>query len=99
MRSVGVVLAVAVATLLHAAGWFVVHERVSPPNVVGQLASVSFSPIAASDAEVDTTTEDQISSDLAVIAPYTRVIRTYSVSNGLDRVPELALEFGLHVTL
>src|SRR5215831_9643540 len=100
MRSVGVVLVVAVATLLHAAGWYVVHERVSPPNVVGELASVSFSPIAAGrDAEIDNTTEDQIRSDLAVIAPYTRAIRTYSVSNGVDLVPELASEFGLHVTL
>ena len=100
MRGVGVVLVVALATLLHAAGWFLMHKRVSPPNVVGQLASVSFSPIAAgNDGEVDTTTEDQIRSDLAVIAPYTRTIRTYSVSNGLDLVPELASEFGLHVTL
>ena len=100
MRSVGVVLVVALATVLHAAGWFLVHERVSPPNVVGQLASVSFSPIAAGqDGEKDVTSEEQIRSDLAVIAPYTRAIRTYSVSNGLEAVPELASEFGLHVTL
>ena len=100
MRSVGVVLVVALATVLHAAGWFFVHERVSPPNVVGQLASVSFSPIAAGqDGEKDVTSEEQIRSDLAVIAPYTRAIRTYSVSNGLEAVPELASEFGLHVTL
>ena len=100
MRSIGVVLVVALATVLHAAGWFFVHERVSPPNVVGQLASVSFSPIAAGhDGEKDVTSEEQIRSDLAVIAPYTRAIRTYSVSNGLEAVPELASEFGLHVTL
>ena len=42
---------------------------------------------------------DQISSDLAGIGPSTRAIRTYSVSNGLEAVPELASEFGLHVTL
>jgi hypothetical protein len=37
---------------------FFVHERVSPPNVVGQLASVSFSPIAAGhDGEKDVTSE------------------------------------------
>src|SRR5512147_1274407 len=100
MRSIGVVLVVALATLLHAAGWFLVHERVSPPNMVGQLASVSFSPIASGqDGEKDVTSEEQIRSDLAVIAPYTRAIRTYSVSNGLEAVPKLASEFGLHVTL
>src|SRR4249919_266824 len=66
MRSIGVVLVVAFATVLHAAGWYVLHERVSPPAVVGQLASVSFSPIAAGhDGEKDVTTEEQIRSDLA----------------------------------
>ena len=100
MRSIGVVLVVAFATLLHAAGWYLLHDRVSPPNVVGQLASVSFSPIAVGhDGEKDVTTEEQIRSDLAVIAPYTRAIRTYSVGNGLAAVPALASEFGLHVTL
>ena len=100
MRSVGVVLVVALATLLHAAGWYLLHDRVSPPNVVGQLASVSFSPIpAGQDGERDAVTEEQIRSDLAVIAPYTRAIRTYSVNNGLEAVPALASEFGLHVTL
>src|SRR6476660_5191365 len=58
MRSVGVVLVVALATLLHAAGWSLMHERVSPPDVVGQLASVSFSPIAAGNAgEIETAIE------------------------------------------
>jgi exo-beta-1,3-glucanase (GH17 family)/cellulose synthase/poly-beta-1,6-N-acetylglucosamine synthase-like glycosyltransferase len=100
MRGVGVVLVVALATLLHAAGWYFLHESVSPPNVLGQFASVSFSPIAAGrDGEKDFTTEEQIRSDLAVIAPHTRAIRTYSVSNGLEAVPALASEFGLHVTL
>ena len=100
MRSIGVVLVVAFATVLHAAGWYVLHDQVSPPEVVGQLASVSFSPIAAGhDGEKDVTTEEQIRSDLAVIAPYTRAIRTYSVGNGLAAVPALASEFGLHVTL
>jgi exo-beta-1,3-glucanase (GH17 family)/cellulose synthase/poly-beta-1,6-N-acetylglucosamine synthase-like glycosyltransferase len=100
MRSIGVVLMVALATALHAAGWVLVQQRVAAPDVVGQFASVSFSPINPNnDGEVDTTTAAQIRSDLAVVAPYTRAIRTYSVGNGLELVPELASEFGLHVTL
>ena len=91
---------VALATALHAMGWFLAQDRVVPPNVVGPLASVSFSPIdPKSDGEVDTTTAARIRSDLAVIAPHTRAVRTYSVSNGLDQVPELASEIGLHVML
>lgn len=99
MRIVSVVLMVALAAILHAVGWFLTHERVSPPNVVEELASVSFSPIALGNDETDTATKAQIIADLEVIAPYTRSIRTYSVGNGLDLVPELASEFGLRVTL
>lgn len=100
MRRIGVIVVVALATVLHGLGWYLAQERATPPNVVGPLASVSFSPISrGADGEKDFTTEEQIRSDLAVIAPYTRAVRTYSVSNGLDQVPELASEFGLHVTL
>src|SRR5688572_29155900 len=100
MRSIGVVLMVALATVVHALLWFLVEDRASPPNVFGPFASVSFSPIAArGDGEKDIVTAEQINSDLAVVAPYTRGVRTYSVSNGLDMVPELAAKYGLRVTL
>jgi exo-beta-1,3-glucanase (GH17 family)/cellulose synthase/poly-beta-1,6-N-acetylglucosamine synthase-like glycosyltransferase len=100
MRIVSVVLMVALATVLHAVGWFLTHEQVSPPNVVGQLQSVSFSPFPPGhDGATDHVSEEQITSDLAVVAPHVRAVRTYSVSNGLELVPELASQFGLHVTL
>ena len=100
MRSVLVAVVVALATALHASVWLFLHERVSPPNASGVLASVSFSPINPSrNGAVDKTTEKQIRSDLAAVAPYTRAVRTYSVSNGLDLVPQLASEYGLRVTL
>jgi exo-beta-1,3-glucanase (GH17 family)/cellulose synthase/poly-beta-1,6-N-acetylglucosamine synthase-like glycosyltransferase len=100
MRNFLVAVVVAVATAMHASVWFFLHERVSPPNANGALASVSFSPVNPKhDAEVDTTSEAQIRSDLAAIAPYTRAVRTYSVGNGLDLVPGLASEYGLRVTL
>jgi exo-beta-1,3-glucanase (GH17 family)/cellulose synthase/poly-beta-1,6-N-acetylglucosamine synthase-like glycosyltransferase len=100
MRNVVIAVVVALATAAHALVWFLVQERVSPPNADGALASVSFSPINPKrNAERDSTDEAQIRSDLAAIAPYTRTVRTYSVSNGLDLVPELASEVGLRVTL
>ena len=100
MRSLGVVLMVALATFVHVACWFLSEEQASPPNVLGPLASVSFSPIhARDDGENDRVSAEQIKSDLAVIAPHTRAIRTYSVGNGLDQVPELAASFGLRVSL
>jgi exo-beta-1,3-glucanase (GH17 family)/cellulose synthase/poly-beta-1,6-N-acetylglucosamine synthase-like glycosyltransferase len=100
MRNVMVAVVVALATALHALVWLLMHEQVSPPNADGVLASISFSPINPKhDGESDKTSEAQIRSDLAAVAPYTRSVRTYSVSNGLDRVPQLASEVGLRVTL
>lgn len=95
-----VAVVVALATALHASVWLLMHEQVSPPNADGVLASISFSPINPKhDGETDKTSEAQIRSDLAAVAPYTRSVRTYSVGNGLDRVPQLASEVGLRVTL
>jgi exo-beta-1,3-glucanase (GH17 family)/cellulose synthase/poly-beta-1,6-N-acetylglucosamine synthase-like glycosyltransferase len=100
MRNVLVAVVVALATAAHVSVWFLLHEQVSPPNANGALASVSFSPVNPKhDAEVDKTSEAQIRSDLAAIAPYTRTVRTYSVGNGLELVPGLASEYGLRVTL
>jgi exo-beta-1,3-glucanase (GH17 family)/cellulose synthase/poly-beta-1,6-N-acetylglucosamine synthase-like glycosyltransferase len=100
MRNVIVAVVVAIATATHALMWLVLHEQVSPPNANGVLPSISFSPInPRHDGESDTTSEAQIRSDLAAIAPYTRSVRTYSVSNGLDSVPPLAADVGLRVTL
>ncbi|MGZ8416546.1 MAG: glycosyltransferase [Methyloceanibacter sp.] len=100
MRNVMVAVVVALATALHASVWLLMHEQVSPPNADGVLASISFSPINPKhDGETDKTSEAQIRSDLAAVAPYARSVRTYSVSNGLDRVPQLASEVGLRVTL
>jgi exo-beta-1,3-glucanase (GH17 family)/cellulose synthase/poly-beta-1,6-N-acetylglucosamine synthase-like glycosyltransferase len=100
MRNLLVAVVVALATATHALVWLVLHEQVSPPNASGVLDSVSFSPINPNrDAEHDSTDEAQITSDLAAIAPYTRTIRTYSATKGLELVPALASQYGLHVTL
>jgi exo-beta-1,3-glucanase (GH17 family)/cellulose synthase/poly-beta-1,6-N-acetylglucosamine synthase-like glycosyltransferase len=100
MRNVVVAVVVALATALHAAVWFGIHEQVSPPNTSGVLASVSFAPMDPDhDGEVADTTATRIRSDLAAIAPYTRMVRTYSSTHGLELVPDLASEYGLRVSL
>jgi exo-beta-1,3-glucanase (GH17 family)/cellulose synthase/poly-beta-1,6-N-acetylglucosamine synthase-like glycosyltransferase len=100
MRSVVLVVVVALATGLHAAAWFLTHEQVTPPNTGGQVASVSFSPINPNrNGEADGTTAAQIRSDLAVIAPHTHAVRTYSSTNGMEFVPAIASEYGLRVSL
>lgn len=98
MRNALVAVVVALATALHASAWLMLHERVSPPNASGPLASVSFSPISPNGSGSARVTEAQIKSDLAAIAPYTQHIRTYSATNGLEQVPALASQYGLRLT-
>jgi exo-beta-1,3-glucanase (GH17 family)/cellulose synthase/poly-beta-1,6-N-acetylglucosamine synthase-like glycosyltransferase len=98
MRNALVAIVVALATALQGLTWLMLHESVSPPNANGALASVSFSPISPDGNAKSPVSEAQIKKDLAAIAPYTRHIRTYSATNGLEQVPALASQFGLRVT-
>src|SRR6185312_3487804 len=43
--------------------------------------------------------EAQIRSDLRLLSPITRAIRTYSSTGGVELVPGIAAEFGLRVTV
>jgi len=100
MRSVAVV--VALAACLHAGAWALRQTQASAPGFEGILNSVSYSPFttgAHPDLEGSRPPEERIRADLKAIAPYTRAIRLYSSTGGVEQVPKLAAEFGLKVTL
>jgi exo-beta-1,3-glucanase (GH17 family)/cellulose synthase/poly-beta-1,6-N-acetylglucosamine synthase-like glycosyltransferase len=100
MRSVAVV--VALVACLHAAAWALWESRSSAPDITGPLASVSYSPFEGSshpDAELSKVTAEKIRSDLKILAPFTRAIRTYSATGGAELVPSVAAEFGLKVNV
>ncbi|HWX34365.1 MAG TPA: glycosyltransferase [Steroidobacteraceae bacterium] len=100
MRSVGFV--VALVACLHAGAWALRQTQASAPNFEGVLNSVSYSPFTTAahpDLEGSRPTEERIRADLRAIAPYTRAIRLYSSTGGLEQVPKIAAEFGLKVTL
>ncbi|HLL27704.1 MAG TPA: glycosyltransferase [Xanthobacteraceae bacterium] len=86
---------------LHAGIWLIVRESGTAPSAYGQFASLSFAPFNPSDKPDGgaRTTEEQIRADLKVIAPYTRAIRTYAATGGLELVPPIAAEFGIRVTV
>ena len=78
------------------------HVRQQPvADIDGQLASVSYSPYARSQHpdKGDRPTSEQIRADLKLLSSYTRAIRTYSSTGGVELVPGIAAEFGLKVTL
>ena len=99
MRFVAVV-GVLFACLL-AGVWAISRDITSAPGFDGQLASVSYTPFDGSTrAGVGKgATPEQIRADLKAIAPYTRMIRTYSSTGGAELVPEVAREFGLRVSV
>lgn len=98
MRTVAAV--VALVACVHAGLWALMRDNVRAPNFDGQLASVSYAPFNGS-AHPDSGTiaqAAQIRTDLKLLAPFTRAIRTYSATGGVELVPGIASELGLRVT-
>ena len=72
------------------------------PDFDGQLASVSYSPYRAFAASRLRRPPDRRADprrSQSCVAPYTRAIRTYSSTGGVELVPGIAAEFGLKVTV
>ena len=64
-----------------------------------KLPCVSYAPSRQSGHERGGLAVQQLRRDLALLATRTGCIRTYTVSEGYDRVPEVAREFGMQVLL
>jgi exo-beta-1,3-glucanase (GH17 family)/cellulose synthase/poly-beta-1,6-N-acetylglucosamine synthase-like glycosyltransferase len=99
MRTVAAVIAL--VACVHGGLWALGHKSLNAPDIEGQLASVSYAPFASSTNadEGGRATEEQIRSDLTLLAPVTRSIRLYSSTGGVELVPAIAAEFGLRVTV
>ncbi|MFG1262589.1 glycosyltransferase [Xanthobacter aminoxidans] len=91
---------IAVVTSFHAAMWLSMRPEASAPNITDRFQSLSFAPFARNmSPEGDApTTEAQVRSDMAVVAPYSRGVRTYSSTNGKELIAPIAAEQGLRVT-
>jgi exo-beta-1,3-glucanase (GH17 family)/cellulose synthase/poly-beta-1,6-N-acetylglucosamine synthase-like glycosyltransferase len=92
---------VAVVTSVHAFVWLAMRQEVSAPPVPDRFASFSFAPYARgiNPDKGQPTTEAQIRADVEAVAPYTRAVRTYASTGGLELVPRIAAEKGLKVTV
>ncbi|HET9716495.1 MAG TPA: glycosyltransferase [Pseudolabrys sp.] len=98
MRTVAAV--VALVACVHAGLWALMRDTARAPNFDGQLASISYAPFEGS-AHPDSggvAQAAQIRSDLKLLSPLTRSIRTYSSTGGVELVPGIASQFGLRVT-
>ncbi len=99
MRSIAAMVLCAVC--LHAGLWAVLRGEALAPSVDGPLASVSYAPFdrAADAQERPEVTAERIRADLAVLAPLTKAVRTYSSTDGVEQVAGIASEFGLKATV
>src|SRR5262245_23430282 len=82
----------ALVACVHAGLWALVRTQTAAPAFDGTLASVSYG--AKPD---ETISAEQIRSDLKVLAPLTRAVRTYRANQGMELVPRIADGLGLRV--
>ena len=74
----------------------------APIDAAAKLECVSYAPFRNDQTPHDQTlivSPQQIAEDLSELAKISKCIRTYSIDNGLDKVPELASRVGLKVLL
>jgi exo-beta-1,3-glucanase (GH17 family) len=93
----GAYLAIAAATLIFL-GW--TGRAVAVAEVPGgKVQCLSYTPPDGNPAKGTVASPARIRADLEHLAQYTHCVRTYSVSHGLDYVPEVARALGLKVML
>ena len=87
-----------------AAAWWWLATPISlaraPIDPNAKLLCVSYAPFRGDQTPLEPWTHisaEQISQDLAQLAKISECVRTYSIENGLDQVPELAAKVGLKV--
>jgi exo-beta-1,3-glucanase (GH17 family) len=74
----------------------------APIEAGAKLDCISYAPFRDNQTPLNPGVEvssEQIREDLVHLAGITRCVRTYSVDNGLDKIPELASQAGLKVLL
>jgi exo-beta-1,3-glucanase (GH17 family) len=87
-----------------AAVWWLLATPITlsraPIDPDAKLLCVSYAPFRGNQTPLSPTTHvsaEQIAQDLAQLAKISDCVRTYSIENGLDQVPELAAKVGLKV--
>src|SRR4051794_4962234 len=95
-------LLISLGTIAGAWWWLATPVALSraPIDPNSKLLCVSYAPFRGAQTPLSETTliaPRQIAEDLAELAKVSQCVRTYSIENGLDQVPELAAKVGLKV--
>ena len=103
-RLSGRTLRIAIALCLVVGGsalfWASRDYTVVAPDWDGQVRGVTYYPSHTfSDSDLKHIAPERIDADMAQLSRITGHIRTYTVADGLDKVPEIARRYGLTVSL
>jgi len=81
--------------------WAYINRPDKVQSWVGPMMGVSFNPMRAQHDPTEGIypSEAEINDDLSLMEGRVHAVRTYSVQNGLERVPELAAQHNLNVTV
>jgi exo-beta-1,3-glucanase (GH17 family) len=100
VMSLGIFAAiVTVVACMHLGFWALNNPNATAAAVEGGLPSVSYNRFGENSSDGSIVPEAQIRADLTVIAAHAKAVRTYASTQGLERVPDVAAELGLTVTL
>ncbi len=96
LQNLLIVLAVAAANV---ALWIHLRQPEAPGAVFGRVHGVSYSPFQGDQSPFEKRfpTPAQMDADLKLLSQRTGLVRTYSVTNGLERIPALAAKYNLQV--
>jgi exo-beta-1,3-glucanase (GH17 family)/cellulose synthase/poly-beta-1,6-N-acetylglucosamine synthase-like glycosyltransferase len=98
MRIFIALLAACIATV---AFWSSLDRPLAAPDWTGQIGGLAYSPSHLySESDKDHKVNDElIRRDLAQLSKLTNRVRTYTVNFNYDRIPHIAREFGMKVSL
>src|ERR1700729_3778293 len=94
-----VIFVLGLVACLHLALWALKNPATTAASVDDRVASVSYNRFEGSPSSGRTVPEARIRTDLTAIAGQAKAIRTYASTQGLERVPKIAAELGLDVTV
>ncbi|MDX2143396.1 MAG: glycosyltransferase [Rhodospirillaceae bacterium] len=81
--------------------WASLDKPLTAPDWKGQIRGLAYSPshLYSEDDKDNNVTDELIRRDLAQLSKLTQRIRTYTVNHNHDRIPYIAKEFGMKVSV
>jgi exo-beta-1,3-glucanase (GH17 family)/cellulose synthase/poly-beta-1,6-N-acetylglucosamine synthase-like glycosyltransferase len=87
------------ACIASVAFWSSLDRPITAPDWKGEIRGLAYSPSGLYSDPGNDVTDEQIRRDLAQLSKLTKRVRTYTVDFNYDRIPHIAREFGMKVSL